>query len=427
MRKIISLTGYCIVYLASNQSIAQCFPDQSNTYWKIGSGFGTTRVSDCNPSYNCHGFTMSYFDPATQCQPSPFIYYSPAYSCPTSVGIKGAEWKTNGKYVRVCTEADAKIAYYEGGAGMSGGHSAVKVVQGGTTKYISKYGADGPLVSHNLNGSWYHNDNNGVNRVTSTEFWTHIGSIPESGTINGTGNRTYSVLSGSGLSYSWSIVSGGENIYISSGANQSTVTLSPLHSGNATLQITVTTGCGSIVQQKALTIQTNICLEGTYLNNSSTVKNLNTGNSVAAGWVNCTVTCPNAASYTWQRTSGTISFYSSGNFLSFNITSGSSVSFNVVARNSSNAVIGNRNISFYNYGSFAVSPNPASSSLKVDALEDAPLSVAIIDLKGNCMKEISNYSGKSNIDVTDLKDGEYIVNIYVEGKLANQERVKIAH
>jgi len=373
---------------------------------------------------------MSYFEGSpTPCQPSPFTFISPAYSCPVQSigGIKGAEWKTNGRYVKVCAETDAKIAYYEGGAGMDGGHSAVKVVQSGTTKYISKYGPNGPLVSHNVNGSWYHNDNNGVNRVTSTEFWTFIGSIPENGSITGTGNRSFSVLSGTGLTYSWSLISGGENIYISSGSNQNTVTLSPLHSGTAILRVTVTSGCGSITQQKSLSIQTNICLEGTFRNNSSIIKNLNTGNSVSAGWVECTVTCPNATSYTWQRTSGSISYYSSGNFISFNITSGASVSFNVVARNSSNVVLANRNISFYNYGSFAASPNPASSSLKIDALEDLPLSVTIRNIQDNCGKEIPNYRGKSTIDVSDLRNGEYVVNTYLEGKLVNQERIKIAN
>lgn len=329
--------------------------------------------------------------------------------------------------LRVCAEADAKIAYYEGGAGILGGHSAVKVVQNGTTRYISKYGNDGPLVSHNVNGSWYHNDNNGVNRVISTEFWTYIGEIKGNPFITGISNQSFSILSGSGLTYSWSVISGGEHIYISSANNLNAVTLSPLHSGSAILQVTVSSACGSITQQKNLTIQTNICLEGTFRNNSSIVKNLNTGNSVSAGWVDCTVTCPNATSYTWQRTSGTVSYYSSGNFLSFNITSGASVSFNIVARNSSNVILANRNISFNNYGSFAASPNPASSSLKIDALEEAPLSISITNLKDNSVKEIHNYRGKTDIDVSDLKDGEYLVKTYLEGKLVNEERVRIAH
>lgn len=42
-------------------------------------------------------------------------------------------------------------------------------------------------------------------------------------------------------------------------------------------------------------------------------------------------------------------------------------------------------------GSFSASPNPASTSLNIDALEDAPPSVTISNLKDNCVKEIRNY------------------------------------
>ena len=270
-----------------------------------------------------------------------------------------------------------------------------------------------------------------MNRVTSTEFWTYIGAVTGPSSITGTGAQSYSVLNSTGLSYSWSLVSGYQNVTISSGGNTNTVTLSPLHSGIAILRLTVSATCNGNVyvttQQKSISIQTNICLEGTFRNNSSTTTNLNTSNTVAAGWVDCTVTCPNAASYTWQRTSGTLSYYSSGNFLSFNITSGASVTFNVIARNSSNVVLANRSIWFANYGSFAASPNPASTSLKIDALEEASISVTISNLTGKSVKEIRNYKGKESIDVSDFMDGEYVVKVFLEGKLVNEERIKIAH
>jgi hypothetical protein len=429
MKNPLILSVVIVLLLASSEAFAQCYSDQSNSYWRIGSPFSSFKISDCNPAYNCHGFTMSYFQGSPQCQPTDFSFISPAYSCPNQSqgGVKGTEWKTNNRYVQVCEEAHAKIAYYEG-VGMSGGHSAVKVSGGTTPRYISKYGADGPLVSHRLNESWYHYDNNGSNRVTSTEFWTFFGDIQGTSSITGTGSQAYNVLSEPGLSYSWSIISGGENIYISSGSSSNSVTLSPLHSGNAVLRVTVSSGCGLAVSQtKNLSIQTNICLEGTFQNNSSTVKNLMSGNSVSAGWVQCTVTCPNAATYTWQRTSGTISYYSSGNFLSFNITSGSSVSFSVTARNSSNVVLATRNISFYNFGSFAAFPNPASSTFTIDALDDASMTLAITNLNGKPVKEIRNHKGKADVDITNLKDGDYILSTYMEGKLMKQQRIKIKH
>ena len=78
-------------------------------------------------------------------------------------------------------------------------------------------------------------------------------------------------------------------------------------------------------------------------------------------------------------------------------------------------------------GSFSASPNPASTSLDIDALENALLSVTISNLKDNCVKEIFNYKGKSDIDVNDLRDDDYVVKTYLEGKLVNQERIRISH
>ena len=312
---------------------------------------------------------------------------------------------------------------------MNGAHSAVQAGQvGGVYKYISKYGPDGPLVSHNLNGSWYYNDNEGHNNVLGMAFWKYFGLISGTKDITGTDNQTYGVINGTGLSYSWSIISGGENIYISSSSTANTVTLSPLHSGAAVLRVTVSSTCGvPKTQDIALNIQTNICLEGVFQNNSSTNKNLNNSNSVAAGWVNCTVTCPNATSYTWQRTSGSLSFYSSNNFLSFNITSGASVSFLITAQTPPPTGVVTRTITFYNFGSFRAFPNPASSSLTIDVADNVPVTVTLQGSKQEKVKEIKQYNAKTGIDVSQLEEGEYVIKVYHQGKLMNEERVKIAH
>ena len=434
MKKLIALCAFCALCLAQVKVSAQCVGN--DTYWKVGFN-GSFKIADCNNSqiYNCHGFTMSYFEKGgsdNPCNPTPFYYIGSSYQCPaTAQGVKTTnQWQGTPRYVQVCNEADANIAFYTGSSSALGGdHSAVQIGQfNGVYKYMSKYGQEGPLVQHDLNGSWYHNDNTGANRVTGTAFWKFVGEIVGEGQLIGTGNQTYSVINGTGLSYSWSIISGGEHIYISSSSTANSVTLTPLHSGNAVLRVSVSSGCGVVkTQDKALTIQTNICLEGTFQNNSSTNKNLNNSNSVAAGWVNCTVTCPNAASYTFQRTSGTLSFYTSGNFLSFNITSGASVSFLVTARNSSNSSIGTRTITFYNFGSFRAFPNPASSSLTIDVAEDVPVTVTLQGSKQEKIKEIKQYNAKTGIDVSQLEEGEYVIKVYHQGKLMNEERVKIAH
>lgn len=113
--------------------------------------------------------------------------------------------------------------------------------------------------------------------------------------------------------------------------------------------------------------------------------------------------------------------------LSFNITSGASVSFLVTARNSSNSPIGTRTITFYNFGSFRAFPNPVSSSLTIDVAEDVPVTVTLQGSKQEKIKEIKQYNAKTGIDVSQLEEGEYVIKVYHQGKLMNEERVKIAH
>ncbi len=120
MKSKLRLAALFVLFLASYQSEAQqCSGD--NAFWKIGS-LGSVKLSDCNPSYNCHGFVMSYFEGNPTCTPSPFSNITPAYSCPVQAigGIKSAEWKANGGYARVCEEGAANIAYYEGGSAIVG-------------------------------------------------------------------------------------------------------------------------------------------------------------------------------------------------------------------------------------------------------------------------------------------------------------------
>ena len=127
--------------------------------------------------------------------------------------------------MQVCNTSQCDVVTYDVG-GSVGTHSAVKVNFGGNIKYMSKYGRDGPLVVHNLNGSWYHY----VYTVSLDGYWAYMG-ISGSPNITGTGNVAFSVNNVSGVTYAWSIISGGSNIYISSASNQNTVTLTPLHSG----------------------------------------------------------------------------------------------------------------------------------------------------------------------------------------------------
>jgi hypothetical protein len=263
----------CIL-LASNLSTAQvtCWPDQSPEYWKISEAlYGSKKLSGChaNANYNCHGFVMSYFENGCTAPGWDKSYVNEPYSCPNSPnqGVKDdSDYKNSGQYVQVCTEANANIAYYSFGGDTD--HSSVKEITGngfGPIKYLSKYGTEGPLVAHNLNGSWYHLRSDLT--LQFTQFWSYVGKIQGNQSISGTGVKTFSAINVPTVTYAWSIISGYSNIYISSGSNQSTVTLTPTHSGTAVLKLSVSSACGGTkTQQITLNIQTNICLEGVYNN-----------------------------------------------------------------------------------------------------------------------------------------------------------------
>ncbi len=203
--------------------------------------YGSKKSSNCDASayYNCHGFVIAYLE--NNCTApgwnNPFI---PTYTCPNAQGIKApSDYQNSGKYVRVCIEEQGDVAFYNL---VQGQHSAVKQdIGGGQLKYLSKYDFNGPLVAHNLNGSFY---NITGQVVGNPEFWAFIGSINGNPQITGTSSVSYNVLSKPGVSYSWSVVEGLSKVFISAGSNQPTVTLTPTHSGSAKLRLTISSACG---------------------------------------------------------------------------------------------------------------------------------------------------------------------------------------
>ncbi|TAL69277.1 MAG: hypothetical protein EPN88_06745, partial [Bacteroidetes bacterium] len=246
------LSVFFIALLCNNIVTAQmtcgtiiCSHINDDTFWMINEAlYGSRKLSNCdgNATYNCHGFVMSYLE--DNCSPRPGWNnpVSTPYTCPNSKGKKyDIDWQNSGRYVQVCTESVANIAYYHILGGET--HSAVKeVLPSGSIKYISKYGCDGPLVGHDLTGSFYHLKGQ-VDTSFPLQFWSYVGGIFGNPTITGINYVTFYVNDISTVNYSWSIVSGYSNISIYSGGNQRTVTLFPTHSGTSVLQLNVSSSC----------------------------------------------------------------------------------------------------------------------------------------------------------------------------------------
>jgi hypothetical protein len=329
-----------------------CLPLHDDNYWMINEAeYGSRKLSGCDPNtnYNCHGFTMSYFEVSCN-QPGWNNAVSTPYLCPNIIGARyDLAWQNSGSYIQVCSETEANIAYYHLTNGDT--HSAVKeILTDGSFKYLSKYGCDGPIVAHDLTRSVYHLKGQVVTTFP-LQFWSYLRPISGNPTIIGTNSTTFYVNDISNISYSWSIISGYSNISITAGANQHEVTLTPYHSGTAELQLIAVSSCGVPKTQKiTLKITTNVCLEGTYDNSQIYNQNLNTTNRVSTGGVTVHVSCPNASTITWQKTSGNINgfFPNTGPLTSFTMTSGGSISFLVTAKDGSTILV-TRSITFYNY------------------------------------------------------------------------------
>ena len=368
---------------------------------------------------------MSYFEiPQSGSCDKPHWTHSVAtpYLCPNAIGVVSeGTWQGSGRYVQVCSETDADLVSYH--FTISGDHSAVKEIVNGQTKYISKYNYNGPLVEHNLHTSFYELRGEGSG---SPQFWSYVGFINGNHTITGTNPVSFNVNNIATVNYSWTVLSGYDHIYISSGAYQSNVTLVPTHSGQAVLKLNVSSSCGSVrSQQITLNITTNICLEGIYDNNGIYNQNLNTTNNVSTGGVYITVTCPNSTTVIWQKTSGNINgYFPPGYTNSFNMTSGGSISFLLTAKNGS-TTISTRNVSFYNYGYFTVYPNPSSETITIDANPEIDFSVLIESLDGETKMELQDYFGGDAIDVSSLQPGNYSIKIYDGKQLINQQRIYI--
>ncbi|MDP3641562.1 MAG: T9SS type A sorting domain-containing protein [Bacteroidota bacterium] len=117
--------------------------------------------------------------------------------------------------------------------------------------------------------------------------------------------------------------------------------------------------------------------------------------------------------------------YTSGANVSFTMPSGGSISFSVTAKNGS-TTIGTRSVTFYNYGSFMVFPNPTTTEFKIDLNKELPFTVLLQSFDGQAKKEIKDYSGGKSIDVSGLKPGDYSISIYHEGKQVSKQRLIIS-
>lgn len=291
--KYIYLT-YILLLLFSFQGFTQsnyCYPNQGDDFWMIGVQHGSKKLSGCDSkaTYNCHGFTKAmmentcFTDQSCCTKPSWTQTVHTPYTCPNNMIYESttSSWKYDNRYIKVASVNDAKIINFQISGGVFGFHSAVKTESPfGPTKYISKYGNNGPLVAHDLMGSVYHLKDQVV--ANTMEYWTYVGGISGNENINIGSNYTYSVQEASGVTYSWTSVNNRFNI--TSGNGTHIVSISSNQSGTDTLRLTVTGSGSTKIQNFPINIAP-ACLDGTYTSSSQSNAPLNTVNAVSSGQI----------------------------------------------------------------------------------------------------------------------------------------------
>lgn len=115
----------------------------------------------------------------------------------------------------------------------------------------------------------------------------------------------------------------------------------------------------------------------------------------------------------------------------FEVISSEMYEYNLLNRNSGDSpAMGNsptgipRNSSEMN-DVFNVFPNPSSNNLKIVPSQPKPFSVIINGMSGKELSAINMPSGGSEMDVSGLAAGMYIVKIFVEGELKQSQKISI--
>lgn len=394
----------------------------------IGLEYGSKKLSGCDSqaTYNCHGFTKAmmentcFTDQSCCTKPSWTQTVNTPYTCPNNMINETApeSWKNDDRYVKVASVNDAKIVNFQ--ILPIGFHSAVKTESPfGPTKYISKYGNDGPLVVHDLMGSVYHLKGEVV--ANTMEYWTYVGGISGNENINIRSNYTYSVQEASGVTYSWTSVNNRFNI--TSGNGIHIVSISPNQSGTDTLRLTVTGSGSTKIQNFPINIAP-ACLDGTYTSSSQSNAPLNTVNTVSSGQIITNILCPSAANIQWTHTSGSAPYWIwNNNNVLIQMPSGGNISFKVDAKAANGQTIKTRNITFYNFGSFKIFPNPTSGIVNIDINSKLVFETEIINLETPSLRTNIRMEGESTFDISHLPNGEYWLKIYYEGKVINEQRI----
>jgi hypothetical protein len=420
--------AFSILFFAYFNSYSQSCVDDG--FWKIGSQFGTKRLSSNYGDYNCHGFAAAYWEGGLNTIPDWGISNPGSVTVASQYTFSGGGpdqnyFKNSNQYIQVCDESFSTVDVITQKFNIADGfHSLVRdqSTSSFSPKFISKYGTESPVIGHDFNSTWYE-----LNNATKTEpdkYYAFIGKLDPSAIIPKDQTKTISLLSKAGVSYQWSIEGGNGIVSITSSTNGGSVTVKGNSYGTVILKV-ILTGCSGVTSKtQTITLSVpNITISGNY--NTSTPSNhvLGNANQVPTGNVSTYLSMSGVNNFVWERYQGNLTYWANTNQMHFTMQAGNNLTFRVYARNAANDTLAIRNVTYYNFGNFLLYPNPNNSSLGIKTEYQGTLDVEIISLSTEKKKSFDQVTGNEKMDITDLPKGEYLVIVWVKGERVLESRL----
>lgn len=290
-------------------------------------------------------------------------------------------------------------------------------------KFISKYGVESPVIIHDFDSTRY--ELNYASKTEPDKHYNYVGKLKTEEYLPKGQIKTISLLSKPGVIYSWSIVGQTGIVSFTSPTNGAAVSIRGDSFGTTQVKVTISGCLGIPLKEQIITIIVPaITISGTYTTSNSTNHTLGNGNQVPSGNVSTYLnSSPGVSNYAWQRYQGNLSFWAHTNQIHFTMQSGNYVSFRIYARSSGNDTLAVRNVSYYNYGSLSLYPNPSSSIISIKSDHKGLMDLEIIPLYKSSKIIEFKITADEKVDIRDLPKGEYLVRLKIGEDVVLESRL----
>jgi hypothetical protein len=302
MKKLFLL--YLLFFFAL-EGISQSCGDDG--FWKVGSQFGTERLSSNCGDFICHGFAAAYWEDGFT-QGSSLNSINPGIvnvktSYTSSAGFTDRYYFQNSNnFIQVCGQSLSNVGVITQVFGsFPGPHSLVR--DRNTTfnpKFISKYGTESPIIRHDFNSTLYELQNAG--KTEPDKYYVFVGSIKATEYLPKGQIKPISLLSKPGATYSWSIIGPPGIVSFTSATNAASVSLRGDSFGTTQVKVTIS-GCSGISPKEQIItiIVPEVTITGTYTTSNSTNHTLGNGNQVPSGNVSTYLSMTGINNFVWER------------------------------------------------------------------------------------------------------------------------------